>query len=82
MPTLSPTTLTQAEQRLILPAAVGHLRDHLVYSLALATGLRLAEIVVLDIRDVFNGNGRSPDQDPHPRRDRQARQGCRGSPPH
>ncbi len=58
MPTLSPTTLTQAEQRTILRATAKHLRDHLIYSLALGTGLRLGEIVGLDVGDVFNGNGR------------------------
>jgi hypothetical protein len=41
MPHLSPTTLTADEQRLILRATVGHLRDHVIISLALGTGLRL-----------------------------------------
>jgi len=58
MPHLSPTTLTRAEQRLILRATAKHPRDHLTYSLALGTGLRLGEIVGLDVGDVFNGNGR------------------------
>ncbi len=58
MPHLSPTTLTQAEQRLILRATAQHPRDHLIYSLALGTGLRLGEIVGLNVGDVFNGNGR------------------------
>ena len=58
MPTLSPTTLTQAEQRLILRSTAKHPRDHLIYSLALGTGLRLGEIVGLNVGDVFNGNGR------------------------
>ena len=40
MLTLSPTTLTQAEQRLILRTTAKHPRDHLIYSLALGTGLR------------------------------------------
>ncbi len=44
MPYLSPTTLTQAEQRTILRATAKHLRDHLIISLALGTGLRLGEI--------------------------------------
>ena len=55
---LSPTTLTQAEQRTILRATAGHPRDHLIISLALGTGLRLGEIVGLNVGDVFNGNGR------------------------
>ena len=58
MATLSPTTLTQAEQRLILRTTAKHLRDHLIISLALGTGLRLGEIVGLNVGDVFNGNGR------------------------
>ena len=57
MPTLSPTTLTQAEQRLILRTTAKHPRDHLIISLALGTGLRLGEIVGLNVGDVFNGNG-------------------------
>jgi integrase len=55
---LSPTTLTRAEQRLILRATAKHPRDHLIISLALGTGLRLGEIVGLNVGDVFNGNGR------------------------
>ncbi len=58
MPHLSPTTLTQAEQRLILRTTAKHPRDHLIYSVALGTGLRLGEIVGLNVGDVFNGNGR------------------------
>ncbi len=55
---LSPTTLTRAEQRTILRATAKHPRDHLVISLALGTGLRLGELVGLNVGDVFNGNGR------------------------
>ena len=58
MPHLSPTTLTQAEQRTILRVTAKNLRDHLTYSLALGTGLRLGEIVGLNVDDVYNGNGR------------------------
>ena len=58
METLSPTTLTQAEQRTILRATAKNPRDHLIISLALGTGLRLGEIVGLIVGDVFNGNGR------------------------
>ncbi|MEE9231299.1 MAG: tyrosine-type recombinase/integrase [Acidobacteriota bacterium] len=57
MPHLSPQTLTLAEQRAILRATAGNLRDHLIYSLALGTGLRLAEIVGLDVDDVYLPNG-------------------------
>ena len=58
MPHLSPTTLTQAEQRTILRATGKHPRDNTIYSLALGTALRLGEIVGLNVGDVFNGNGR------------------------
>ncbi|MCI0568732.1 MAG: site-specific integrase [Acidobacteria bacterium] len=51
MPHLSPPTLTQSEQQAILRATTRNPRDHLIYSLALGTGLRLAEIV--DIGDVY-----------------------------
>ncbi len=57
MPHLSPTTLTADEQRMILRATAGNVRDHLIYSLALGTGLRLAEIVGLDVGDVFTPDG-------------------------
>jgi integrase len=57
MPHLSPTTLTTDEQRLILRATAGNLRDHVIFSLALGTGLRLAEIVGLDVGDVFAPDG-------------------------
>jgi len=45
VPHLSPTTLTTDEQRAILRATVSNVRDHTIISLALGTGLRLAEIV-------------------------------------
>ena len=54
MPYLSPQTLTKSEQKAILRATSGNLRDHLIYSLALGTGLRLAEIVGLNFGDVYN----------------------------
>ena len=57
MPYLSPPTLTSDEQRLILRATAGNVRDHLLFSLALGTGLRLAEIVGLNVGDVFAPNG-------------------------
>jgi integrase len=58
MPNLSPQTLTQGEQKVILHATRCNLRDHLIYSLALGTGLRLAEIVGLNVGDVYTPNGR------------------------
>ncbi len=57
MPYLSPPTLTQDEQKLILRATSGHPRDHLIFSMALGTGLRLGEIVGLDVGDVFFPDG-------------------------
>ncbi len=53
MPHLSPPTLTHSEQRAILRATARNPRDHLIYSLALGTGLRLAEIVGLAVGDVY-----------------------------
>jgi len=58
MPHLSPQTLTHAEQKAILRATRPNLRDHLVYSLALGTGLRLAEIVGLNVGDVYTPEGK------------------------
>ena len=59
MPCLSPTTLTQIPNSAPSSAPTArHPRDHLIISLALGTGLRLGEIVGLDVGDVFNGNGR------------------------
>ncbi len=55
---LSPQTLTQAEQRAILRAARRNPRDYLIYSLALGTGLRLAEIVGLNVGDVYTPEGK------------------------
>ncbi len=57
MPYLSPATLTQAEQKALLQATAGHPRDHLIFSLALGTGLRLGEIVGLNVADVFFDDG-------------------------
>ena len=59
MPHLSPPTLTLGEQNKILRATVRNLRDHLIYSLALGTGLRLAEIVGLNVGDVYSPDGKS-----------------------
>ena len=57
VPHLSPTTLTTDEQRLILRVTAGNVRDHTIISLALGTGLRLAEIVGLNVGDVFTPDG-------------------------
>jgi integrase len=53
MPHLSPTTLTADEQRLILRATASHPRDHAIFSMALGTGLRISEIIGLNVGDVF-----------------------------
>ncbi len=58
MPHLSPQTLTQAEQRALLRFTRRNSRDHLIYSLALGTGLRLAEIVGLNVEDVYSPAGK------------------------
>ncbi len=56
MPYLSPITLTTSEQTLVLRATARNLRDHLFISMALGTGLRLGEIVGLNVDDVFHSN--------------------------
>jgi integrase/recombinase XerC len=57
MPHLSPPTLTESEAKAILAATAGNPRDHVIYSLALGTGLRLAELVGLNIGDVYAPDG-------------------------
>jgi site-specific recombinase XerC len=57
VPHLSPTTLTVDEQRAVLRVTQANLRDHVIISLALGTGLRLAEIVGLNVGDVFAPDG-------------------------
>ena len=57
MPHLSPTTLTADEQKLILRTTAKHQRDHLIISMALGTGLRLGEIVGLNVGDIYAPNG-------------------------
>ncbi len=54
---LSPPTLTRAEQETLLRVSSEHPRDHVIFSLALGTGLRLAEIVGLNVADVFAADG-------------------------
>ena len=58
MPYLSPPTLTKAEQQALLEASSVHPRDHLIFSLALGTGLRLSEIIGLDVGDIYFQEGR------------------------
>ncbi|MBZ5638818.1 MAG: site-specific integrase [Acidobacteriia bacterium] len=57
MPHLAPPTLTAAEQKAILRATAGNVRDHTIFSMALGTGLRLAELVGLNVGDVFAPEG-------------------------
>src|SRR2546428_8828486 len=57
MPHLSPPTLTEGEVRAIFAATISNPRDHVIYSMALGTGLRLAEIVGLNVGDVFAPDG-------------------------
>ena len=57
MPFLSPPTLTQTEQRALLHATAAHPRAHTIFSLALGTGLRLGEIVGLNVSDLFHADG-------------------------
>jgi integrase len=57
MPHLAPPTLTGAEQKAILRATAANVRDHTIFSMALGTGLRLAELVGLNVGDVFTPNG-------------------------
>jgi len=59
---LSPPTLARSEQTALLQATACHCRDHLLFSLALGTGLHLAKIVGLNMGDVFSpGSGRAGD---------------------
>ena len=55
-------TLTEAEQRLLLRTTgerVAGWRDHVIYSLALGSGLREHEILALNVGDVFDEAGRA-----------------------
>ena len=57
-----PNTLTELEQRLLLKASGEHARgwrDHVIFSLALGTGLREHEILALDVGDVFDDDGKA-----------------------
>ncbi len=57
MPYLSPQTLTHEEMQALLAASRSHVRDHLIFSLALGTGLRLSELVGLDVGDLYFPTG-------------------------
>jgi len=57
MPHRSPDTLTATEQAALLRASAGHPRDHLILSFALGTGLRLGEIVGLNVGDIYFPDG-------------------------
>jgi integrase len=57
MPYLSPQTLTGEETRALLAASRNDTRDHLLFSLARGTGLRLGELVGLNVGDLFFPNG-------------------------
>ncbi len=54
---LSPDTLTADDVQMLLRASSGRPRDHLLFSLALGTGLRLGELVGLNVGDVFFPSG-------------------------
>jgi len=57
MPFLSPPTLTTEEQKLILRVTAKHPRDHVIISMALGTGLRISELLGLNVGDVFAPDG-------------------------
>lgn len=55
-----PRTLTEIEQALLLKVTGQHsagFRDHMIFSMALGTGLREHEILALDVGDVFDASG-------------------------
>jgi site-specific recombinase XerC len=53
----APRTLTEREQDALLRATREHPRDHVLYAMALGTGLRAHELVALDVGDVFDAAG-------------------------
>ena len=56
-----PRTMTGTEQALLLKVTGEHargFRDHVIYSLALGTGLRESEIAALDVGDVTDARGK------------------------
>ncbi len=54
---LAPRTLTQLEVDAVLSATEGNIRDHVIISVALGTGLRIGEIVGLNVGDLFHLDG-------------------------
>lgn len=57
-----PRTLLEREQKLLLKISGQHrngFRDHVIFSLALGTGLREHEIVGLDVGDIYNNLGKA-----------------------
>jgi integrase len=58
VPYLSPPAFTRTEVEAILTVIRVHPRDHLVIALALGAGLRLGEIVGLNVGDVHRPDGR------------------------
>lgn len=55
---LSPQSLTSDELHALLHVTAAHPRDHLIFSLALGTGLRLGELVGLNVGDLYFPDGR------------------------
>jgi len=53
-----PQTLTRDDQQALLAASAEHARDHVIFSLALGTGLRLSEVVGMNVGDVYFPDGR------------------------
>jgi len=57
----APRTLTEREQKALLRVTGEHRagwRDHVLFAMALGTGLRAHELVALDAGDVFDDAGR------------------------
>jgi site-specific recombinase XerC len=57
----APRTLTEREQKALLSVTGEHRagwRDHVLFAMALGTGLRAHELVALDVGDVFDDAGR------------------------
>ncbi len=58
---MTPRTLTDSEVTLLLRTSFAHtqgLRDHVIFTLALKTGLREHELLALNIGDVYDADGR------------------------
>ena len=49
---LAPTTMTESEQEVLLVITGDHNRDHMLISLGLGTGLRLQELLGLNVGDI------------------------------